>query len=100
MPDSWVVYVRPGFWHELKSLPGHKRRAVEDFATTLKSDPRGPGTKPLSQEISTDEARRWRSGSLRVPDLINDEARWVALTAVRERPPYEYGDLETLLGDT
>ncbi len=100
MPDPWLVYARPDFWRELKRLPGHKRRAVETFVTTLKTNPRGPRSKLLSQQITTTEVRRWRSDSLRVLYLIDDESRWVALIAIRERPPYDYGDLESLIGES
>ena len=89
MAELWTVYARREFWRELKKLPGHKRRAVEGV----------PATKIVGQSRTPEEVRRWRSGTMRVLYMIHDENRWVALIAIRERPPYDYEDLDALLDE-
>ena len=45
------------------------------------------------------ELRRLRLDKWRVVYAITEEDQAVDVVAVRKRPPYDYGDLETLLAD-
>jgi len=52
--------------------------------------------KPESKEVF--ELRRIRLDRWRIVYIINEDDESVDVLAVRKRPPYDYGDLSTLLG--
>lgn len=97
--NSYKVYVIPNAFKEIKSLPGHIRQRVRCAISELAANPRPPQSKVLSFPDVDKELRRLRLDKWRVLYAISEEEQTVDVFAVRQRPPYDYGDLETLLGD-
>ena len=95
--NAYIVYVDPSAWGEMKRLPGHMRQRVRHAVDDLIVNPR-PGTSELLQTSRpTPEARRIRLDRWRIIYTIDEVARVIDILAVRKRPPYDYGDLESLL---
>lgn len=95
----YQVYVVPQAWDELKELPGNVRHRVRDVIDSLEANPRQPNSKQLSVTSRNWELRRVRLEKWRVIYGVNDEEQTVDVLALRKRPPYDYGDLEQLLGE-
>ena len=68
--SRYKVYVTPAAWKEIKNLPGHQS-----------------GIRRLRLD-------RWR-----IIYAITEAEETVDVLAVRKRPPYDYGDLQSLLKD-
>jgi mRNA interferase RelE/StbE len=96
---KYQVYVMPEAWNELKDLPGNVRQRVRAVINSLEADPRQSNSKQLTATSRDWELRRVRLDKWRVIYGINDEELKVDVLAVRKRPPYDYGNLETLLGE-
>ena len=95
--SRYQVFVTPAAWKEIKNLPGRIRRRVRKAIDGFADDPRPPKSQALDVRSLACEARRLRLDRWRVVYVIVEEA--VDVLAVRKRPPYDYGDLETLLSD-
>lgn len=80
---------------ELGKLPGHIRRQMIVAIDALEKNPRPSGSRPLALEREPREVRRLRLGKWRIIYLVVDEQPLIL--AVRQRPPYDYDDLEALL---
>ena len=98
--SKYAVYVRPAALREIKDLPGHVRqrikRAIDEFA----GNPRPSESQALNVPEDLDyQVCRLRLDKWRVVYAITDEENTVDVLAVRKRPPYDYGDLETLLAN-
>jgi mRNA interferase RelE/StbE len=83
----------------MKVLPGSVRQRVRRTVTALASDPRPPKSKALDVTGLPCEVRRLRLDAWRIVYAITEAERIVDVLAVRKRPPYDYGDLATLLED-
>jgi mRNA interferase RelE/StbE len=71
------------------------RRAIDALA----DQPRPAKSKKLDVPDLEREVRRLRIEHWRIVYAVCDSERVVDVFAVRKRPPYDYGDLETLLQD-
>jgi mRNA interferase RelE/StbE len=69
------------------------RKAVDGLA----DEPRPSKSKALDLPDIQLEVRRLRIDRWRVIYFVADESETVDVVAVRKRPPYDYGDLESLL---
>ena len=70
------------------------RQAIRDLAT----EPRPPQSKQLRLPAEThSELRRLRLDRWRIIYSIREADRTLAVLAVRQRPPYNYEDLQRLL---
>ncbi len=65
----------------------------------METEPRVAQSKQLTAQSRDWELWRIRLDKWRVSYVINDAERAVDVLAVRKRPPYDYGDLGTLLGE-
>lgn len=100
--SQYSLYIWPSVQDEVKRLPGHMRQRVRRAVSDLASDPRPPASRRLRipGDTSTDrELRRLRLGNWRIVYRIYEADRHVVVMAVRQRPPYDYDDLESMLDD-
>ncbi len=65
----------------------------------MADDPRPALSQPLSFPTQGCELRRLRMDRWRLVYAIWESDKVVDVLVVRKRPPYDYGDLETLLQD-
>ncbi len=96
----YTVYVLPGALQEIKRLPGHVRQQVKRIIDNFSTNPRPSGSIELSN-ISTSKTsvtlRRFKIEKWRIVYAIDEEILAVDVMTVRQRPPYDYGDLSELL---
>lgn len=95
--SHYTVYITPEAWREIQDLPGHMRQRVRRAIGAMGDDPRPPQSQALATDGPLPELRRLRLDRWRVVYAISVEAAIVDVLAVRKRPPYDYGDLATLL---
>ena len=73
------------------------KRAIDELAC----DPRPAQSQPLDTtdlEVPQNvEIRRLRLQPWRIIYGVNDTEGWVWILAVRQRPPYDYNDLDELI---
>lgn len=97
--NPFKVYVTLDAWKEIKTLPGHVRQRIRKAINSLAENPRPAKSKVLDLSGLQAEVRRLRLDRWRIVFAIVDADEVVDVLAVRMRPPYDYGDLETLLKD-
>lgn len=97
--SQYRVYITPAAWREVKHLPGNMRQRVRKAVDGLRENPRPSRSKPLQVSGIAAEVRRIRMDRWRIVYAIVEEDQAVDVLAVRKRPPYDYGDLESLLKD-
>ena len=97
--SRYRVYVTPAAWKEIKNLPGQVRQRVRKAVGALAENPRPPKSKALDVPGLQSEVRRLRLDRWRLIYAVTEADAVVDVLAVRKRPPYDYGDLESLLKD-
>jgi mRNA interferase RelE/StbE len=102
--SAYKVYVTPTALQEVRQLPGHVRQRAKRAVDGLKANPHPPGSKaldlsdvPMPMETRC-EVWRLRLDKWRVLYAITEADKTIDVLAVRKRPPYDYGDLDRLLG--
>jgi mRNA interferase RelE/StbE len=96
----YTVYVLPRALQEIKRLPGHVRQRVKRVIDELATNPRPIGTIELvNLAIARTEVtiHRFKLEKWRIVYAIDERALAVDVMAVRQRPPYDYGDLSELI---
>jgi mRNA interferase RelE/StbE len=100
---SYRVEVTIQARREVRGVPGNMRQRVLRLLRDLEQEPR-PGSSQTLDTIragivleSGTEARRVRLASWRVVYLVEDDAARVIVLAIRQRPPYQYDDLQGLI---
>jgi mRNA interferase RelE/StbE len=63
----------------------------------LAADPRPSQSKQLTISTGEQEIRRLRLDNWRIIYTIRESELQIGIIAVRQRPPYDYGDLQSLL---
>jgi mRNA interferase RelE/StbE len=96
---EYVVHVTPAAWKEMKALPGHMRQRVRKAVDDLADEPRPSKSKKLDLPDLPTEVRRLRLDRWRIVYAVSDAEETVDVFAIRKRPPYDYGDLESILKD-
>lgn len=96
---SYKVYVIPTAWKEIKNLPGKMRQRVRKAIDALAENPRPSKSKELVVSGLDAEVRRLRLDRWRIVYAVTETEGVIDVLAVRMRPPYDYGDLESLLKD-
>jgi mRNA interferase RelE/StbE len=97
--NRYTVSVTPQAWKEIKSLQGNMRQRVKRAVDALATDPRPPRSTRLAAPELLPELFRLRLERWRIVYAISDRESAVDVLAVRRRPPYDHGDLETLAAD-
>lgn len=95
----YQVFITPRALKEAKELPGHMRQRTRRAIQALADDPRPANSKELDVRGLAQEVRRLRLDKWRVVYAITEVDNIVDILAVRKRPPYDYGDLNALLGE-
>ena len=95
--SKYRVFVQPDAWQAVKQLPGNVRQRVKRSIDALQDDPRPARTKLLETTQTVLEVRRLRLDDWRVLYAVNEELKQVQVFAIRQRPPYDYADLDELL---
>ncbi len=97
---NYRLEVSPQAQAEIKRLPGHVRQRVRRVIQSFANDPRPPHSKTLDFPLPAAEPRRYSLGCWRIVYVISEtDVRWIAVVAVRKRPPYDYADLADLFAD-
>jgi len=82
-------------------LPGKVRQQIRRAIDALATEPRPAHSKPLNLEgldvPAAVEVHRLQLDRWRIVYAVNEDEKWVWVLAVRQRPPYNYEDLEALL---
>jgi mRNA interferase RelE/StbE len=95
--SHYSVYITPGAWQEAKELPGHMRQRIKRAIDRLSENPRPAKSKVLDVPEISQELRRLRLDRWRIVYAITEEDNVIDVLAIRKRPPYDYGDLVTLI---
>jgi mRNA interferase RelE/StbE len=95
--SGYTVYVAPAAWAELRDLPGNMRQRIRRAIDALAAQPYPPESKVLTLPQVSGVVCRLRLERWRVIYTIDEAERIVDVLAVRKRPPYDYGDLSSLL---
>ena len=96
----YTVYVTPTALKEIKDLPGHMRQRVKRAIDELSDNPHPAGSKRLEiPETIPIEVWRIRLEKWRIVYMITEIEKIIDVVAVRRRPPYDYGDVQTLLNE-
>ena len=93
------VYITPTARKQIGGLPGLIRQRVRKAIDAFAENPRPAKSKALDVPGLESEVRRLRLDRWRIVYAIADAEKVVDVLAVRKRPPYDYGDLESLLKD-
>ena len=96
---TYTVYVLPRVLQEIKSLPGNVRHRVKRTLNDLAAHPRPANSLELSDAGTPRpgvKLHRIRIEKWRIIYAIDDEEMIVDVLAVRQRPPYDYEDLDEL----
>jgi mRNA interferase RelE/StbE len=96
--SHYRVYTTRRALQEAKELPGHVRQRAKRAIRALADNPRPSNSRALEVPDFGRELRRLKLDSWRVVYAVTDAESTVDVLAVRKRPPYDYGDLEILLG--
>lgn len=94
---SYRVWIDPLAITELKGTPGHVRQRLKRAMLALGTDPRPSDSKALEWPPERFEPRRLKLGKWRIVYAVDDSVQWLWVLTVRKRPPYDYGDISTLL---
>ena len=96
----YTVYVLPSALQEIKHLPGHIRQRVKRVIDDLATNPQPSGSIELSnvpRPKPTVTLYRFKIEKWRIVYAIDEEETAVDVMAIRQRPPYDYGDLSELI---
>ena len=92
-----AAHLTPAALNDLRHVPGNQRAALITAIDDLQQRPRPHISKKLSLPSDTRELRRLRLGKWRIIYLLLDETPIVV--GVRQRPPYDYQDVDRLLAE-
>lgn len=98
--SAYTLYIRPGALRELRQLPGHVRQRMKRLVDKMAVDPRPSGSVELSEIVPPRPdvtLHRLRLEKWRIIYAIQEDEKLVDILAIRQRPPYDYGDLSALL---
>jgi len=91
-----TAMLSPIAFDDLKKLPGNVRRQMIVAIDELELNLRPSNSKRLAIEGEIREIRRLRLGKWRIIYLILDNHP--IILGIRHRPPYDYNDVQYLLG--
>jgi mRNA interferase RelE/StbE len=96
----YTVYVLPSALQEIKHLPGHIRQRVKRAINALAENPQPPGSIALSGVVIAKPnviAHRLKIEKWRLVYAIDETEKVVDVMTIRQRPPYDYDDLDKLI---
>jgi mRNA interferase RelE/StbE len=95
--SRYKLYITSEAFEGIRYLPGNMRQRVRRAIRELADDPRPSQSKALTLTGFDQELRRLRLDRWRIVYIIDEDHKTVDVLALRKRPPYDYGDLESLL---
>jgi mRNA-degrading endonuclease RelE of RelBE toxin-antitoxin system len=101
--SPYRVYVMPAALGEISQLPGNVRQRAKRAISSLSENPQPANSAglDLSEELPGfdpgRDIRRLRIDRWRIVNVVTGSEKTVDILAVRKRPPYDYGDLRSLL---
>ena len=98
--SRYTVYITPRAAKEIRDLPGNVRQRVRRAIEALADNPLPSLGKKLSTPAFLYDLRRLRLDKWRIVYAVSETDKIVDVLAVRKRPPYDYGDLGRLLGES
>jgi mRNA-degrading endonuclease RelE of RelBE toxin-antitoxin system len=100
MGMTYDIILEPEVHAFRHTLPGHVRQRMRRQIDDLSANPRPHASRELditTLELPPDvELRRLRLERWRLVYAVNDADGWVWVLGIRQRPPYDYGDLPEL----
>jgi len=102
---SYRVEVSDPARSEIRRLPGNMRQRVIRALRALEGEARPSSSQALDMEdLATEpaagmELRRIQTASWRIVYVVEEADERITVLAVRKRPPYQYDDLDELLGN-
>jgi mRNA interferase RelE/StbE len=97
--SRYTTFITPTAWDEIKELPGNMRQRVRRAIEDLAAQPEPSNSKRLNLPQINANVYRLRMDRWRVVYTVDESASAIDIIAVRKRPPYDYGDLASLLPD-
>lgn len=97
---AYTVYVLPRALQEIKRLPGHVRQRAKRAIDSFAENPRPSDSIELSNVTVSSPSvslHRYKMEKWRIVYAIDEATSSVDVMAVRQRPPYDYGDLAELI---
>lgn len=97
---TYTVYILPRALQEIKRLPGHVRQRVKRTIDSFAENPRPIDSIELSNApVSSPSVSlyRYKMEKWRIVYAVDDATSSVDVMAIRQRPPYDYGDLAELI---
>jgi mRNA interferase RelE/StbE len=99
------VYLEPQVHAQRRELPGNVRQRLKREIEGLSAEPRPPHSRALDLSKIEDklsipegiEVRRLRLDRWRVIYAVDESWQAVIVLALRQRPPYDYEDLDELI---
>ena len=105
-PPRYKIWMQPGVHAVRGRLPGNIRQRIRYAIDELAQEPRPSTSEALTLPDSVDvrikaewETRRIKLDDWRIVYAISETWQEIAVLSVRQRPPYNYEDLETLLAE-
>jgi mRNA interferase RelE/StbE len=98
--SRYTVYVTRRAGKEIKDLPGNMRQRVRRAIEELADNPLPSTGKKLNVPEIVYDLRRIRLDKWRIVYFVSENDKIIDIVAVRKRPPYDYGDLGRLLGES
>ncbi|XGV95425.1 MAG: type II toxin-antitoxin system RelE/ParE family toxin [Leptolyngbya sp. BL-A-14] len=95
--SRYTIYITPETFQSIKNLPGSIRQRIKPAIQNFAEEPRPSQSKQLNLPDFEQELWRLRLDSWRIIYVISQADKVIDVLAVRKRPPYDYGDLQTLL---
>ncbi|MGL5081742.1 MAG: type II toxin-antitoxin system RelE family toxin [Microcoleaceae cyanobacterium] len=95
--SQYKIYIVPDTFQTIKALPGNVRQRIRTVISNLADEPRPGSSKALDVPDDTRELRRIRLDKWRIIYVIAEFDRAIDVLAVRQRPPYDYEDLQELI---
>ncbi|HEX3045524.1 MAG TPA: type II toxin-antitoxin system RelE/ParE family toxin [Bacillota bacterium] len=95
--SKYKIYVTPGAMEEIKNLPGIMRHRVKRAIDAFGDNPFPSLSRELDDDVTFYTLRRLQIGRWRIIYAITKEDKIIDILGVRKRPPYDIGDLNSLL---
>lgn len=95
--SRYTIYITPETLQSIKNLPGNMRQRIKRAIQSFAEEPRPDQSKRLNLADFDQELWRLRLDNWRIVYAISETEKIIDVLAVRKRPPYDYGDLQTLL---
>ncbi len=98
--SRYKVFITPDALREIKDLPGHIRQRAKRAISGLVHNAFPAGSKSLNLPHLKFTVCRIRLDKWRIVYVLTEDEKIIDVVALRKRPPYDYGDLESLLSDS